>query len=116
MIIDGLLVILIGLVEFLLDLLPDWNVYTTLGSSVGTLDPAFPLVSGDLFVATVGGAAPTAQNAFTWLFTMAWHYNYFLPIDHFLSILTFVSGAWLIFVGYRLFKWIVGVIRGAGTE
>jgi hypothetical protein len=42
-------------------------------------------------------------------------FNDWIPVDHFLRILTLLTLAAVAFGVYRAFKWMLGMLRGAGT-
>lgn len=59
-----------------------------------------------------GGNGSALQAVIWWMH----YYNDFVPFDHFLIIVNLGMLLMVTIIGYKLIKWIVGIIRGAGTS
>lgn len=109
MIVDGLLMLLTGIVQFGYDLLPEWDITTNFINAMR--------VDGSGFTA-LGGYVEGAVEAslFDYFLVWMWQLNKFLPVDHFFGILTVYLTFWGALLTYRLAKYVIGVIRGSGTQ
>jgi hypothetical protein len=111
MIVDGLIMLLVGVIQFVYDLLPEWTIETNFQNAMR--------LDGEHWTALGGYGAPQVGSQFSVfdsvLVTM-WQMNKFLPVDHLIGALSMVVTFFLAVVGFKLAKYIIGVVRGAGTS
>ncbi len=43
-------------------------------------------------------------------------YNNFIPFNHLIFIVNFMATLYIVFLTYKFAKWIIGVLRGSGTQ
>jgi hypothetical protein len=113
MIVDGLLMLLIGVIQFVYDALPEWTIETHFQGMMNS-------ASGGEGWSPIGGYAPPQVGAqgspFDYVLVSMWQMNKFLPVDHFFGALSMVVTFFLAVVAYKVAKYIIGVVRGAGTS
>lgn len=109
MIVDGLLMLIAGIVQFAYDLLPDWDVTTNFLHAMRVDGRGYTPMGG-----YVEGAGST--SAFDYILASMWQMNKFVPVDHLVAALSLVVAFWGAVLAYRLAKYLIGVVRGAGTQ
>lgn len=109
MIVDGLLMLITGIVQFGYDLLPAWDITTNFINAMRLDGKGFTPLGG-----YVEGAPET--SAFDYVLVTMWQMNKFVPVDHLVAALSVVLTFWGAVLAYRLAKYLIGVVRGSGTN
>lgn len=109
MIVDGLLMLITGIVQWVYDLLPDWDITTNFSTPMKVDGMGFTPLGG-----YVEGA--TAASPLDYALATMWQLNKFIPMDHFVAALSIVVTIWVGTIAFKTGKFIIGVIRGAGTS
>jgi len=109
-IIDGLLMLLTGIVQWAYDLLPEWNIQDQLFGGMLNDGRGWTPMSG--YWETSG----QPQTPLTSIFASMWQMNKYVPVDHLLAAMTLVGVFWGAVLAFRVGKWLIGVIRGSGTQ
>lgn len=108
MITQALLELLTLLFDGLLTLLPDWNITDILGDErIGGLTWSYH----DGWNSVSGGGSPIQMILF-----YLNRYNDFVPIDQLWIAMNLVATFYLALIGFRVVMWLIGVIRGSGTQ
>lgn len=105
MIVDAILAVLIGLLEGLLNVLPEWD-YTSWFTNPTTEQNVY----------SPFGDVPTGNNPMFMLVVTARRWNWFLPIDHLWIMLGILTSWWTCWLGYKVIRFVWGSIRGMGTS
>jgi hypothetical protein len=103
MITKGLLAIFAQILDWAYSLLPDWDMSKIYGPA-----QHWEIYDGKNHY----GESSPLQAIIWWMH----YYNDFIPFDQFLLIINLGFVLMSAILGYKLVKWIVGVIRGAGTS
>lgn len=104
MILDGFLSLITTLVNWVYAMLPAWTIdLHTIGGAAGT--------SLGWQGVQVGQLSP-----FEAMLAFAASYNDFVPVDQLLLITSLAVSFYAAFLAWRFGRWIIGVIRGAGTS
>lgn len=109
MIVDGLIMLITGIVQFAYDLLPEWDVTTNFINAMRLDGTGFTALGG--YTEGSGSA-----SLFDYMLVWMWQMNKFLPVDHMVGILTVFITFWGALLAYRLAKYLIGVVRGSGTQ
>lgn len=105
MIVCALLDMLTALISALYNILPNWSldIGATAGASGGDIpDIQYTVTSGN--------------DPLTTLLLWMQKYNNFIPFDQLVIQITILSGLVTAIGGYKAIKYIIGVVRGAGTS
>jgi len=108
-IVDGLIMLITGIVQWAYDLLPEWNITTQFQNAMRVDGRGYTPLGG-----YTEGAAET--SAFDYLLASMWQMNKFFPVDHLVAALSMVVVFWTAVLAFRGGKWLIGVIRGSGTQ
>lgn len=106
MITDALIVMFGGLVSGLFALLPPWSIDIASLSGAG---------AGNI-IDNQGVTATSGLSGFETILVWAQRYNNFIPFDQLTLIISFAATFYAAMLVYRLVKWIIGILRGAGTS
>lgn len=107
MIVCAILEILIGLLDALFALLPDWEI-------AGWSDVAHSSGAGELI--TVGGVSGIeASGPLPGLLKTLMAVNHYVPVDHVIWFMTLTLLVIFACLGFRAVRWIINVVRGAGA-
>lgn len=105
MIVDGLIAMLCTFLDWAYDLLPDWDIdIATLGGVSGGNIPAF------------GNIITQNHTPLQMVLVFMRTYNNFIPFNHLIFIVNFMATLYIVFLTYKFAKWIIGVLRGSGTQ
>lgn len=106
MITDALIIMFGGLVSGLFALLPPWSI------DIGVLAGA----GGGSIWDNSGETVTSSLSGFETILVWAQRYNNFIPFDQLTIIISFAASFYAAMLVYRLVKWIIGILRGAGTS
>lgn len=109
MIVDGLLMMLTGLIQALWDLVPQWDMHEQFFGGMYIDGRGWTVLGG--FV----NGAPSATGLDYGVYLL-WQMNNFLPVNHFYYQVIITLTIWQVFIGYKVVKWTIGIIRGSGTK
>ena len=56
------------------------------------------------------------EAIFDYILVSMWQMNKFMPVDHFVAALSLIVTFWAAVLAYRGGKWLIGVVRGSGTQ
>ncbi len=105
MIIDGLIAILCTFLDWAFELLPNWSIdISTLGGVSGGDIPAF------------GYIVTSTHTPLEMVLVFMQTYNNFIPFNHLIFLVNFMATLYIAFLTYKFAKWLIGVLRGSGTN
>jgi hypothetical protein len=108
---DLILGLLTGVVNTLYGLLPDWNWNPASWTENASTHPP-----SALYLTSEGGwTTNTSWSPFTSALVFLKSWNAFMPIDQLVLLINFLIAYGAALIAYRTGKWILGMIRGAGT-
>lgn len=104
---EALISLFKAVLDFVYSLLPDWNMNPwEQGGTSG----------GDLMITQPSGWTVTSgQSPLLTLLSYLKAWNYWLPVDQLILIFNFFITYAVAVTVWRYVKWVIGIIRGAGT-
>lgn len=106
MIVDAIIGFLVGIIDAVLALLPNWFVSDFLYNT-----PRDPEQVGHPLSNNV-----VNQNPLWYIVETAAQLNAFLPIDHAFVILAITVFVWGLLMAYKIARIVIGTVRGSGTS
>jgi len=105
MIVNGLIDALTWILNQIYGLLPSWNIdiYQIQGQAQGSFN--------DYVGTSIGGLSP-----FESILVYMRKLNWLIPFDQLVIIVNLFLTTYVAILGFRGIKWLIGIIRGAGTN
>lgn len=109
MIVDGLLMLLTELIQAAYEALPEWDITVNFQNAMRVDGMGYSPLTGLVLEAPDG-------SVFDWILISMWQMNKFIPVDHLVAAFSIIVLFWTSVLAFRGGKWLIGIVRGAGTQ